>query len=75
MPFIAAQLDDSRKMHRVAAVEALERIGTPDALEALQSVAKDRRKVVRSALEQALGNSEATRRASINQPNSALTLP
>ena len=75
VPFIAAQLDDSRKMHRVAAVEALERIGTPDALEALQSVAKDRRKVVRSALEQALGNSEATRRASINQPNSALTLP
>ncbi len=57
VPFIAERLKDDRKQQRVAAIRALGNIGTPVALSALDAVANDKRKVVRNAVQQALGNS------------------
>jgi len=57
VPFLSSRLEDDRKMHRVAAIQALGQIGTPDALQAIRTVANDKRKVVQKAIEQALSDS------------------
>ncbi len=54
VPFLASRLKDKRKMHRVAAIQALGQIGTPDALQAIRTVSNDKRKVVQKAVQQAL---------------------
>lgn len=54
VPFLASRLRDARKGPRSQAVRALGRIGTPDALAAVRSIANDKRKVVRKAVQQAL---------------------
>ena len=56
VPFLASRLKDKRKMHRVAAIHALGQIGTPDALQSIQGVSNDKRKVVQKAIQQALSN-------------------
>jgi hypothetical protein len=56
VPFLADRLKDSRKMQRVPVIRALGKIGTPAAIAAIRSVAGDKRKVVRQAIEKALGN-------------------
>lgn len=54
VPFLVSRLKDDRKLQRASAVRALGKIGTPDALSAIQGVARDRRKVVRTAVQHAL---------------------
>jgi len=54
IPFIAKLLADNRKMIRVSAINALGKIGTSAALEALNAVANDKRKVVREAIQRAM---------------------
>ena len=54
VPFLASRLKDDRKGPRAQAVYALGRIGTPDALAAVKTVANDKRRVVRRAVQQAL---------------------
>ena len=55
VPFIAERLKDDRKQQRVAAINALGKIGTPTALSALRAVTNDKRKLVQNALRHALG--------------------
>ncbi len=55
VPFLVSRLRDDRKGPRAQAVRALGTIGTPDALTAVRSVSTDKRKVVRGAVQQALG--------------------
>ena len=54
VPFLAARLKDDRKMPRAETVSALGRIGSPDALAAINTVARDKRKIVRNAVQRAL---------------------
>ena len=58
IPFIAKLLTDNRKMVRVSAINALGKIGSSAALEALNAVANDKRKVVREAVERAMAIQE-----------------
>ncbi len=59
VPFITSRLKDERKMQRAAAIRALGKIGTPDALTAIRTVANDKRKVVRQAVQQALKHKDS----------------
>ena len=54
VPFLASRLNDDRKGPRAQAVYALGRIGNPAALAAVKTVANDKRRVVRRAVQQAL---------------------
>ena len=54
VPLLTSRLKDPRKGPRVEAVRALGKIGTPDALVAVRSIANDRRRVVRNAVQQAI---------------------
>lgn len=56
VPFLVSRLKDERKMLRVALIHALGEIGTPEALDSIETVANDKRKVIRQAVQQALGN-------------------
>ena len=55
VPFLASRLKDDRKQQRAAAVQALGQIGTPEALAAIETVANDKAKIVKRAVQQALG--------------------
>ena len=55
VPFLVSRLRDDRKAQRAQAVSALGEIGSPEALSAIKAIANDKRKVVRKAVEQALG--------------------
>ena len=55
VPFLVSRLRDDRKGPRAQTVRALGRIGTPDAIAAVRTIANDKRKVVRNAVKQVLG--------------------
>ena len=54
VPFLASRLKDTRKGPRAEAALALGEIGTLDALAAVRSIANDKRRVVRNAVQTAL---------------------
>ena len=54
VPFLASRLRDTRKGPRAESALALGEIGTPDALAAVRSIANDKRRVVRNAVQTAL---------------------
>ena len=54
VPFLTSRLKDDRKQQRAAAVQALGRIGTPDALSAIRTVINDKAKAVQNAVREAL---------------------
>ena len=54
VPFLASRLRDTRKGPRAEAARALGKVGTPDALAAVRSIANDKRKGVRNEVQQAL---------------------
>ncbi|MDE3258466.1 MAG: HEAT repeat domain-containing protein [Gemmatimonadota bacterium] len=54
VPFLASRLKDPRKGPRAEAALALGKIGTSDALAAVRSIANDKRRIVRNAVQQAL---------------------
>lgn len=54
VPFLASRIRDTRKGPRMEAATALGKIGTPDALAAVRTIANDKRRVVRNAVRAAL---------------------
>lgn len=54
VPFLSSRIRDTRKGPRAEAALALGKIGTPDAVAAVRSIANDKRRVVRNAVQTAL---------------------
>lgn len=56
IPYLSSRLKDERKEMRVHAVEALDQIGTPEAIELVRRAASDKAKAVKRAVQKILGD-------------------